>query len=382
MRPPVHSARWARQRERGSPGLTATLLWLALRIGPSCARVILPPCVAWFLLTAPGARAASRDYLGRVFGRPARLREVVRHFGTFARAVLERVFLLSGRGGHFDIRVEGLDQVQRILASGRGCMLLGAHLGSFEVLRELGRHAPVPVRPVMFRRNAGALTVLLDRLAPGLRDSVIEIGEPGSMLRVKEAIDRGEMVAMLADRSPGDGRLAYVPFLGSAAPFPTGPIGLAAALHVPVILFHGIWLEPRRYLVRFAFFAERIVLGRASRDADLHHWVAAYAAALEAACRAYPYNWFNFFPFWESHSNAIADPPPVRRPERSDRDLRRRTGAGPRYAHGANGSGAGTARAVSGGEAVQRAKPDLGQHGASVLPASILPGKADRGTVV
>lgn len=321
-------APWARQTEFGSRRSLAALLWLILHLGPVLAPVLIPPLVGWYLIAAPRSRTASRDYLGRVFARPARLREVARHFHGFAGAVLDRIFLISGRDKAFDIRIEGLEHVTRILDARQGCVLLGSHLGSFEVLRGIARQAPVPVRPMMYRRNAGALTDLLDRLSPGLRDHVIEIGEPSSMLRAKEAVERGEIVALLADRSPAGERSVTVPFLGSPAVFPAGPFVLAAVLGVPVVLFYGLRLGPRRYLVRFQPFADRLMLDRANREGDLRRWVSCYAAALEANCRAFPYNWFNFFPFWELGRHARSHAPSTGRP-------------GPDHASGTGSAGGG-----------------------------------------
>jgi predicted LPLAT superfamily acyltransferase len=303
-----NTSAWARQPEGGPRLALSALLWLALRLGPGSARLLLPPLVAWHLVASAEACAASRDYLGRVLGRPVRLGDVARHFHSFAGMVLERVYLLSGRDAGFDIRIEGLEHVTRILASGQGCVLLGSHLGSFEALRGIARLSPVPVRPMMYRRNAGALTALLDRLAPGLRDSVIDIGEPDSMLRAKEALGRGEMVGLLADRSPEAERRVMVPFLGSPAAFPAGPFVLAATLGAPVVLFYGLRLGPCHYLVRFLPFDDRLVLRRTNRAEDLSDCIGRYAAALETACRAYPFNWFNFFPFWEQGQHAMPDP--------------------------------------------------------------------------
>ncbi|MBV1795609.1 acyltransferase [Siccirubricoccus sp. G192] len=304
------TAAWTKQVEGGSALPLRALLWLVLRLGAPLGALVLLPLTAWYLATAGAARAASRDYLGRVLGRPARLAEVARHFHGFACAVLDRVFLLAGRLDGFDIRIEGLEHVLAVLARGQGCVLLGAHLGSFEVLRSVARHSPVPVRAMMYRRNAGALTALLDRLSPGLRESVIEIGEPGSMLRAREAVERGEIVGLLADRSPRGEKTVAVPFLGSPAGFPAGPFILAASMAAPVVLFQGLRTGPRRYTVRFEPFAERLALRRASRAEDLRGWVGRYAAALEAACRAHPFNWFNFFPFWEHGQHAGPDAAP------------------------------------------------------------------------
>ncbi len=293
-------AAWAAQPERGNGVLLRAALWCTLRAGWPLRRLLLLPVTAWFLATSGQARAASRDYLRRALGRPARLRDVARHFHTFASAVLERVFLVAGRPRGFDIRTEGLEHVTAILASGRGCILLGAHLGSFEVLRAVAEACPVPVWALMFRRNGGALTALLDRLAPDLRARILEIGDPASMIRAHECAARGEIVGILADRSPAGHRQVVASFFGSPAGFPAGPFILASTLAVPVVLFHGVRTGPRRYAVRFEPFADRVVLRRASRSADLDGYVGRYAAALERMCRAHPYNWFNFYPFWEA----------------------------------------------------------------------------------
>jgi predicted LPLAT superfamily acyltransferase len=300
--------RWAQQREGGSPLALRALLWLALRLGPRPTRWLLPPLVMWYLATAAPARHASREYLDRALGRPATWRDITRHFGAFAAAVLERVYLLAGHAAAFRIETEGLAPIHALLAEGRGCVLLGAHHGSFEVLRGLAREAPVPVRPLMYRRNAGALTALLDQLAPGLRDAVIEIGQPGAMLAAKEALDRGEMVGLLADRTPGGERTVTVPFLGAPAAFPAGPFLLAATLGAPVVLFYGLRTGTRRYRVVFQPFADPLLLRRSHRAEDLHAAVARYAQSLEAQCRAWPYNWFNFYPFWEAPDAAAPRP--------------------------------------------------------------------------
>lgn len=295
---------WTAQRECGAAWVTRAAVWLALRGGAVLAPVLAWLGTGWFLLTGRGARAASRDYLRRVLGRPVGMTEVARHFHAFARAVLDRVLLLGGREERFRIRTSGIEAVLDVLAEGRGCILLGAHLGSFEVLRTVAKQAPVPVWALMYRRNGGALTGLLDRLAPGLHDRVLEIGDTASMIRARECVERGEIVGILADRAPGGQsgghRFVTVPFLGSGAAFPSGPFVLAATLGAPVVLFRAVRVGVRAYDVSFVPFADRVVLRRASRAADLRDVVARYAAAVELGCRAHPYQWFNFFAFWEA----------------------------------------------------------------------------------
>lgn len=278
--------------------LLRLMVWITLHLGWAVARGLLVIIAAYFFLTSARARSASRDFLDRVLGREAGAWDEFRHIFAFASVILESVFLLAGRTRQFAIAIEGLDNLTAVLARGRGCVLLGAHLGSFDVLRAIGRDAPVAVRPVMFRRNIRVIS-LLEALDPELADAVIELGTPAAMLQVKEALVRGEIIGMLADRALGQQDLIEAQFLGSPALFPAGPLIVAARLEAPILLFYGIRTGPRRYIVQFEPFAERIVLHRGRGLADLRPWVARFAASLETRCRAYPFNWFNFYPFWE-----------------------------------------------------------------------------------
>jgi predicted LPLAT superfamily acyltransferase len=311
---------WASQHERGSPALVRLMIWLTLTLGWPVGQALLVPITAYFVALSPAARAASRGFLARALGRPPTLAEIWRHFFTFAGVTLDRLFMLTRRLAAFRVDVTGLDSLKTALADGRGCMLLGSHLGSFEALRVLADQCPVRVRPLMYRANAAAFTRLMARLNPGLARDVIEIGTLGAMLELRESVDRGEIVGILADRVPGAAaagaaaeKTLRTGFLGAPAAFPTGPIVVAALLGVPTFLFFAVRTGPRRYRNELEPFADPIVLRRASRAEDLRLWVGRYAARLERHARQYPYNWFNFFDFWgeprdASGAPAIADP--------------------------------------------------------------------------
>ncbi len=291
---------WARQRERGGARLLGIMFWIVRHLGWHAGQALLYPITLWFYIGSASARAASRDYLARVLGRSPTARDVMRHLFTFACVILDRVFFLAGRTSGYELSVQGLEAVTEMVNAGRGCILLGSHLGSFDVLRAFGRTAPVRVSPVMFRLNSGALTRLLEALDPELARDVIEIGTPGATLRVQECIERGEIVGFLADRAPVQDRMVTTHFLGGEAEFPAGPLILASITGAPVVLFYGVRTASRRYVIRFERFAERIVLPRGRREAELRVWIEAYGRSLAAACYDYPFNWFNFFPFWKT----------------------------------------------------------------------------------
>lgn len=319
---------WTRKAERGSPFLMRLMTRLTLGLGWHVGQALLYPITAYFVLSSPSSRMASRQFLAAALGRPPTRRDVFRHHLTFASTILDRLFLLTGRTARYDIRVDGLDEITRRIGEGRGCLLLGAHIGSFEVLRALAEQGcPVPVKVLMYGANAARVNAVLNALNPALAASVIQLGTPDAFLRVREALAAGELVGMLGDRAIDGDRVVRVGFLGRDALLPAGPVLLAAALQAPVILFSGIHLGNRRYRIGFELLAERVALGRESWQADVTAWVQRYAERLEAVCRAHPYNWFNFYDFWDEGGDAAPALGPDRRPGRGA-VLRRRTGSG------------------------------------------------------
>jgi predicted LPLAT superfamily acyltransferase len=272
--------------------------WLAMGLGRWSARAVLRLVVLYYFLFHSAARQRSRDFLESV-GVASGGRAVYRHFLRFAECTLDRLFFLRGVVGGLEFRAHGHEHLADLANHGRGAILLGAHLGSFESLRWLGQDRNLPLSIVADVRNAVRVQSLLARLARPESLRFIDAG--GSVihlaLEVRAAVARGELVAILADRVSGP-RTVAAPFLGRQAYFPAGPFLIAAALRCPVYLAFGLYFAPRRYELYCEPLAESIHLPRADRAAALSRVVAAYAARLEHYCRLAPDNWFNFFDFF------------------------------------------------------------------------------------
>ena len=293
-------APWLQARERGSRGAMRFMKWLALACGRSAARLVLYPICAYFLLFSPRARRASREYLGLALGRRVGPGDLWRHFFTFTATTLDRIYFLAGQFDRFEIDVKGLEELRRILAGGRGCLLIGAHLGSFELLRNLSKTFETPVSAVMYEDNAANVTGVLNTLNPDIGSRTIVPGGVDTVLRISERLARGEMVAMLGDRWTGSERKVVCRFFGRDAAFPQGPILLAQSLRVPAMLFVGVYEGGARYRVRFEPLFGEYSGDAASRAAWVRESAQRYAGRLERLCRLAPYNWFNFYDFWSA----------------------------------------------------------------------------------
>ena len=297
------SPQWKQRPEGG--GWFA--IWLIRSIarygGRTVGRALLYPITLYFLLRRGPERRASRAYLARVLQRPATLLDVARHIHTFAATILDRVFLLSGQLRRFAVGIEGLESLHAHLDAGRGVLLFGSHLGSFEVLRVLSRARPdVTVRVVLDKGHNAAMTQLLDALNPDIAATVIDAAQdgPAIVLAIQEAIADGHLVALLVDRA-GPGEAARdVPFLGQDAPFPSAPWLIAAVLGAPVLLAFGLYRGGNRYDLVFEPFSDGERVPRGQRARQLAALIRRYAARLEHHARQAPFNWFNFYDYWDS----------------------------------------------------------------------------------
>jgi predicted LPLAT superfamily acyltransferase len=296
------SAHWQEQREGGSRASIAFLVRAALRCGRGFMQLCLYPITLYYFLKRGSERRASRDYLTRLFGRPASSWQVLKHLHCFAVTMADRIYLLAHGERGFKIEVHGLEQLQQAVAQGRGVLLVGSHQGSFEVLRTLSARCPeVPLRVLLDKQKTPAITELLESLAPEVGEAVIDVSQGGAgiTLAVAEACRSGGMVALLADRGRAHEVLRRVDFLGRPAPFPTGPWLLASTLQVPVVLCFGVYRGGRRYALSFELFAERVEIPRDARNQALDEVLQRYAQRLEHYARLEPYNWFNFYDFWQ-----------------------------------------------------------------------------------
>jgi len=303
-------AAWATRREQGSLLALHLMAWSAVTLGRRVSRWLLHPISLYYLLSAAAPRRHSARYLGRALGRPATWRDLYRHIHTFASTVLDRVYFVRGQMQGFELTMHGDAGCDETLALRRGGFLLGAHLGSFESLHAAGKSFPgMRVTMVMYPDNARKIHDVLQAVAPDFKLEVIAIGQPGSTLAIRDALDEGHLVGLLGDRVLGAASArsdsVEIPFLGRPALFSAGPLRLAMLLRRRIIFMVGLYLGGHRYDVRFETLADFTAppADPAAREQLIQAALRDYVARLERLCREAPYNWFNFYDFWRE------DPP-------------------------------------------------------------------------
>ena len=291
---------WVTAPERGSERLLRAMTFISLQLGRAVSRAALYAIAAYFYLFAPTAGRHIRKYLQHALpGEPTGL-DRFRLILSFSSTIHDRVYLLDGQYDLFDISVEGADIVKARIERGEGIFLMGAHLGSFEIMRALGRRQPgLKVAMAMYAENAGKTNATMAAVNPQLAGDIIPLGTIDSMLRIQARLDGGSCVGVLGDRTIGPEAVQRVRFLGAPAYFPTSSMRLAAVLRRQVVFMTGLYRGGNRYHIVFDELADFRNIEGAGRSAAVAAAIERYAALLERHCRSDPYNWFNFFDIWQ-----------------------------------------------------------------------------------
>jgi predicted LPLAT superfamily acyltransferase len=294
---------WAAQAERGNMLALKLIAWIALHLGRRISRWILVPIVAYFYISAPKARRVSKAFLSRIPGQAHGSAAVFRHLYAFAAVTLDRVYFLNGRMDLFDVDIKDPDnQALGMATKGKGLVLMGAHMGSFDSVRSIARqHPDLQMVLLMYEDNARNIKQLLSAINPQAQQAIISLGQPSAMLQVRDALSAGSLIGILADRSIEATGNASLSLLGSEAAFPTGPFRLAAMLKHPVFFMVGIYHGGNRYTIHLEPIIDFSSITPAERTHAAQQAQTRYVQLIEQYCLSAPYNWFNFFDFWQNH---------------------------------------------------------------------------------
>jgi predicted LPLAT superfamily acyltransferase len=246
----------------------------------------------------PVQRAHSRAYLAVVFGRPARLTEVWRHFFAMADSLMLK--LRAGRGVPVRCVLDPQNEAEfeAMVGSGRPALFGTFHFGGSDLLGYLLSERGRRVTILRQRFGNSADTRLLGERF-GEQVSFLWINDPANLLfDVKAAIEAGESLALKCDRLEFSARTEACHFLGATRLFPFTIYNLAILFGQPVVFCTAVPVGATDELRVFAspVFTPDPAAGRAAntRAAREHFQVA--LTQLESLVRTHPFLWFNFLP--------------------------------------------------------------------------------------
>ncbi len=189
------------------------------------------------------------------------------------------------------------DAYQKTKSDGRGRIILGGHMGNWE----LGAFAyPTVFEPFDFiarkADNPKIEEMIFDiRTRLGNRQ-MDKTNVAGSMIRL---LRKGGNVGVLADVNSHPKEGVFVPFFGIQACTASGVAMLATRANAVVVPTFAYWSDEKK---KYFYHREEIIepVKTGDRKRDIEETTALYTAALERAIRKYPDQWIWIHKRWKT----------------------------------------------------------------------------------
>ena len=221
---------------------------------------------------------------------------IYRNHFVFGQVIIDRFAVYAGR--KFQFVEDGKVQVDACLSEPGGFLILSSHTGNYELAGCTLSSGEKRVHALVYAGETETIMKNRDRVLGGHSTDMIPVmNDMSHIFLMNAAIDNGDVVSMPADRLLGSKKSFPCLFMGEDAKLPAGPFVFAAQKEVPVFAAFVMKQRATRYhlIVRRLDGNLQSPTSVRLRAADL---AKNYAEVLEEVMEQYPYQWFNYFDFW------------------------------------------------------------------------------------
>ncbi len=276
---------------------------LLKKLGLGFAYFFLRFVVVYFALFAPKASKNQYWYFRKIhsYSILKSLVSIIKNFYIFGQVLLDKIALMSGIKTKFTYNFDGEDNLLDLVQNQKGGLLVGAHIGNWEIAGHLLERIKTKVHILMLDVEHERVKALLDRSLTQKKLNIIPIKEDMShLILIKDAFARNEFVAMHGDRFIGNAKHFYFDFFNEKAAFPSGPFYMAMKFDVPICFVSAV----KENATHYHFFATKPQIYKnignpKLRDQQIKEILKTYINNIEIILKAYPLQWFNYYDFWK-----------------------------------------------------------------------------------
>lgn len=276
-------------------------IYLIRLLGIRAAYAFLCLVVLYFVPFAPKATRSIWQYARRRCGYGCFRSSVLllKNYYRLGQILIDKVAINGGMADRYRFEFENYPQFLNVLDGGTGVVMIGAHVGNWEIGTPFFDKYGKKLNIVMFDNEHERIKEILKRNSSAMPDfKIIPVSRDSfdHIFRITEALERKEYVCFQGDRYMNEEKLLSAPFMGRAASFPIGPFLLASKLKTPVVFYFAMREKHRTY--RFHFHIAAPAVRKEGKRAE-QVLLEQYAEVLERIVRKYPEQWFNYYDFWK-----------------------------------------------------------------------------------
>jgi predicted LPLAT superfamily acyltransferase len=239
------------------------------------------------------------------YSTPKAFLSVYKCYYVFGQTLLDKFAILSGQvKTNFTVERDGQEQLVSILEQKKGCILISAHMGNWEVAGQLlNLYDNLKFNMLVYDNEAEQMKNYTESILKDKKINLIAMkdGDISYLVELHRVFGAQEWLVMHGDRFRENAQYIEKTFLGKKAKFPVGPFLLAARFGVPVLYSFCIKENNKTYKL---YARQGTRLNRAKNEEQTKQAIETlsneYILLLEQMVKKYPLQWFNFYEFWES----------------------------------------------------------------------------------
>jgi KDO2-lipid IV(A) lauroyltransferase len=264
--------------------------------------------IAWHVMRR--TRAALADNLRAIFPDDAphvlegRARLTLRSYARDVIAFLRALSLSPAEArALFDYQPEHVELFERLLAQGRGILLVTGHYGNWELGGvALRRIFDLPLTVVAMAEASEDVNRQRRDIREKLGIDTVEVRRSlDTALQIRKRLAENRIVALLMDRHFGRDRV-QVNFLGRPTWFLRTPVLMAFLSGAPLVPCFIERIDRARFNVSPG---EPIVVATdVTRDEAIQQAAQQFAAQLEVRILRHPHYWYHFYRYWDAQRDS------------------------------------------------------------------------------
>lgn len=229
---------------------------------------------------------------------PSELKRILKNnYANYGQGIIEilRLPKMDIRYVKECVKIEGVEQIDKALARGKGVIFLASHFGNWELSGLKSTQIGYPIYILTRAQKFKRLDTFLNSYRERLGSKVMYRGMgPRDLIK---ALKENKVVAMVTDQDAGkDG--VFIDFLGRPASHPVGAARLARDTGAVILPVFTIREKGHRHLIRLE---EPIAVPkRLDRYSDIKEGLEKHARIAERYIRRYPDQWYWIYTRWKS----------------------------------------------------------------------------------
>ncbi|MDR0660429.1 MAG: acyltransferase [Prevotellaceae bacterium] len=274
-------------------------IYLIRYLGVNAAYIFLVLVVIHFIPFAPKATASIWYYSRRILGK-SRLRSIVfllRNYYRLGQTLIDKVTIGNGLNKKYKFKFESYEKFIEILNNDKGAIIVGAHVGSWEIGSPFFKDYGKRINIVLYDAEHRRIKEVLEKNKIAVNYKIIAVNNDNleHIFKIKSALDDKEYICFQGDRYVTQDKLLTCSFMGKEAKFPAGLFILASRMKVPVVFYFAM-REPHK-IYRFHFYIAKPIARKAGVKPE-QELLEQYVQTLEKILKRYPEQWFNYYKFW------------------------------------------------------------------------------------